>query len=247
MKFHSVVMMGILITGSLGVFAFDNVFAQELEITRANLTQFATQKTSYTFNETIVISGHIEDHWLNESTKLYLNLPSGNIIFEFDLPVDNNGDFTYQITAGGEEWTDEGTYTLRIIHVNDSLIDKTTSFKYKNLIGNEHKIETISEQLDSQTQSKIKSLDSKISREQSQYDEYYKQYQYYEERLSQEEDPKFSRMISKLDSLNQKINSLIDERNALAVIADLETVSNPIKQVEKNPQKALFCFLFWCW
>jgi len=246
MKFHSVVMMGILITGSLGLFGYDNVFAQSLDL--PIITQFTTDKTSYTFGETIVISGNIErNDFLHETFQIHMYLPNGNTLLEFDLSDDSNGDFTNTITAGGEGWTDEGTYTLRVIHVNDSIIDESTSFKYSNLIQNKHKIETISEQLVPQTQSKIKSLDTKILREQSQYDEYYKQYQYYEERLSQEEDPKLSTMISKLDSLNQKINSLIDERNALAVIAERETVSNPIKQVEENPQKALFCFLFWCW
>jgi chromosome segregation ATPase len=101
-------------------------------------------------------------------------------------------------------------------------------------------------QLDEQTESNIQSLDSKISREQSQYDEYYKQYEYYEKQLSQKEDPKFFQTIKKLNLLNENINSLIDERNMLLFLYD--DVFVPIEdEVESEPEKQLFCFLWWCW
>jgi len=73
----------------------------------------------------------------------------------------------------------------------------------------------------SQTQSKVKSLDSKILREQSQYDEYYKQYQYYEGKtLSSSDEQKFQRVIEKLNSQNEKVISLIDERNIVVLESD---------------------------
>jgi len=82
-------------------------------------------------------------------------------------------------------------------------------------------MDAISKQLDSQTQSKVKSLDSKILREQSQYDEYYKQYQYYEGKtLSSSDEQKFQRVIEKLNSQNEKVSSLIDERNIVVLQSD---------------------------
>jgi len=247
MKSPSIVIMGILIAGSIGVFSFDNVFAQSLDL--PIITQFTTDKTSYTFGETIVISGNIErNDFLHETFQIHMYHPNGNTLLEFDLSDDSNGDFTNTITAGGIGWTEEGTYRIYVIYHVDGITAETSSFKYTNLIQNEKKLDTISKQLEPQTQSEVKSLDVKISREQSQYDEYYKLYQYYEEKLSQEEDPKLSSTIHKLDSLKEKINSLIDKRNMLvSQSGDAEMGSNLIKQIEEKPQKQLFCFLFWCW
>ncbi len=103
----------------------------------------------------------------------------------------------------------------------DSKENSSTSIA-QNLIKQDGKnIVAISKQLDSQTQSKVKSLDSKILREQSQYDEYYKQYQYYEGKtLSSSDEQKFQRVIEKLDSQNEKISSLIDERNIVVLQSD---------------------------
>jgi len=103
----------------------------------------------------------------------------------------------------------------------DSKENPSTSIA-QNLIKQDGKnIDVISKQLDSQTQSKVKSLDSKILREQSQYDEYYKQYQYYEGKtLSSSDEQKFQRVIEKLNSQNEKISSLTDERNIVVLQSD---------------------------
>ena len=45
---------------SIGAFSFDNAFAQS---TDPIITEFTTDKTSYSSGETILISGHINNHW----------------------------------------------------------------------------------------------------------------------------------------------------------------------------------------
>ena len=64
--------------------------------------------------------------------------------------------------------------------------------------------------------SQIESLDTKISREESQYDEYYKQYEYYEGKtLSPKEYEKAEKAFNILTSQGEKINALITEQNEL--------------------------------
>ena len=230
--------MGVLITSSLGLFSFDNAFAQTLEeLTESyKFNQFTTQKTSYIYGETILISGNVEIFESNDPTRMYIVLPTGDTFFESDASVDDNGDFTFEVTAGGQGWADQGTYTLGATHDGYYLIETSTSFVYNNFIHNENKIETNFKLLDEQTESGIQSLDIKISREQSQYDEYYKQYEYYKKQLSQTEDPKFFQTLNKLNLLNEKINSLIDERNIILLLYD--DVFEPIEdKVEPEPEK----------
>jgi len=99
MKSYSIIIMGILITSSLGLFSFDNAFAQTLEelIESYKFNQFSTQKTSYTYGETIVISGDVEIFNSNEPARMYIVLPTGDTFLEFDTPVDDNGYFTFEI------------------------------------------------------------------------------------------------------------------------------------------------------
>lgn len=255
MKSSVILLVGVLIASVVGMVNFDNVSAQSLEDDLPMITQFTTQKSSYTFDDAIVVSGNIENYWPDDPAQIKLNLPNGNVLLEFDTSIDTNGDFTFEIIAGGVGWTEEGTYTLNVIHADDAFVDENISFEYTNLIQGNNKLETIYGQLGAQTQSDVQSLDVKISREQSQYHEYHKQYEYYEDKLSQEEDPKLAPMISKLNSLDKKINSLIEDRNMLVFlneefnseIIEEDVESNLIAQVEEQPEKELFCFLFWCW
>ncbi len=251
MKSLVVLLMVVLVASLFSIVDFDNASAQSLEI--PVVTEFSTQKTSYTFDDSIIISGNVErNDFQFETFVIHVYLPNGNSLLEFDLSDDSNGDFTNTITAGGLGWTEEGTYKISITYTTDGVIDETISFEYANLIQNNNALDTISKQLDDQTQSDVQSLDSKILREQSQYNKYYKQYAYYESKLSQEVDPKFVPMISKLNSLDEKINSLINERNMLVSlyssnIVENDVESNLINQVEEKPEQELFCFLFWCW
>lgn len=126
----------------------------------------------------------------------------------------------------------------------------------QNLVKqNEKRIDALSKQLDSLSEKKVKSLDSKINREQSQYDEYLKQYDYYEGKtLSSKDEQKFQTIMEKLNSQNEKIDSLIDARNMAVlesndvskVIEEKVTYLQVVKQVEEK-QEEISCFLFWCW
>ena len=252
MKSSVILLMGVLVASLFSIVDFDNASAQSIEF--PVVTEFSTQKTSYTFDDSIVISGNIENYWPNEPAQLVLVLPQGDTLLEFDTSIDGNGDFIFEIIAGGVGWTEEGTYTLSVMHASDPFIFDGISFEYTNLIQSNNKLEPIYGQLDAQTQSDVQSLDAKISREQSQYDEYHKQYEYYEDKLSQEVDPKFAPIISKLNSLDEKINSLIEDRNMLVFLNEFTTEiieddmeSNLLNQAEEQPEKELFCFLFWCW
>jgi len=140
--------------------------------------------------------------------------------------------------------------------ITDKKLDSKDYSDVQDLVKQDKKIDVISKQLDSQTQHKVKSLDSKISREQSQYDEYLKQYDYYKGKiLSSSDEQKFQRVIEKLNSQNEKVSSLIDERNIVVLQSDEITeiieerveTPQPVRQVEEKPQKETFCFLFWCW
>jgi len=93
------------------------------------ITEFSTDKNSYTEGDTIVITGHIDNHWSNHTATLNVNVANGGSQPPFKTSIDSNGDFQTQITAGGPEWSREGTYGLRVIHVAGSFTAYTT-FEY---------------------------------------------------------------------------------------------------------------------
>jgi len=111
---------------SIGIFSFDNAFAQyDIPV----ITEFTTDKTSYSYGETILISGHIENPWPNEPARMNVNIANGRSLLPFDAPVDSNRDFTAELIAGGPEWTSTGTYTLGVINESGSTRVSTT-FQY---------------------------------------------------------------------------------------------------------------------
>ena len=76
-------------------------------------------------------------------------------------------------------------------------------------------------------QSKIELLDTKIAREQSQYDEYYKQYEYYEGKtLSSEEYQKAQQAYLRINAQADKVNDLIDQQNKL--ITEINDIVNQL-------------------
>ncbi|MBT8243246.1 MAG: matrixin family metalloprotease [Nitrosopumilus sp.] len=80
-------------------------------------------------------------------------------------------------------------------------------------------------------ESQIKLLDSKIIREQLQYDEYLKQYEYYEGKtLSQKEFQKAEKAFSVLTSQGEKVNGLIGEQNNL-----IDQINEIVKELGCDP------------
>jgi len=79
--------------------------------------------------------------------------------------------------------------------------------------------------------SKIELLDSKIKREQSQYDEYYKQYEFYEGKtLPPKEFEKAQRAYDKINLQAEKVNGLIDQQNELII-----QINDVLNQLGCNP------------
>ena len=126
-----------------GGFAFSDAYAQEPEPV---ITQFTTDKTSYISGETIVISGHIENHFSNYDAIYHINAPNGPTVLQASTTVDGNGDFTANIAADPaifvacvvptenlfddcETYTLEGTYDIIVIHVAGS-ITASASFDF---------------------------------------------------------------------------------------------------------------------
>src|SRR3990172_11448301 len=91
------------------------------------ITEFRTEKNSYKEGNTIVISGHIENHFPNEPARMHVDVAKGGSLLPFDAPVDANGNFETEIIAGGPEWSKEGTYRLGVYHVG---ITADTTFEY---------------------------------------------------------------------------------------------------------------------
>lgn len=165
---------------------------------------------------------------------------------EYDEVVSQLIDESFEIQSDDMESTSEISVTNEESYSTDSIVAD-------NLVQQDKKLDSDSK-LDVATQSKVKSFDGKISREQSQYDEYLKQYDYYEGKtLSSSDEIKFQNIVEKLNSQNEKIDSLIDERNM--VVSESNTVEiveekietpQPVK-FEEKPEKEMTCFLFWCW
>jgi len=80
-------------------------------------------------------------------------------------------------------------------------------------------------------ESQIKLLDTKIAREQTQYDEYYKQYEFYEGKtLSPKDFEKAQRAYDKINSQAEKVNGLIDQQNELII-----QINEILNQLGCNP------------
>jgi plastocyanin len=121
---------------------------------------------------------------------------------------------------------------------NDNQDDsqENDSYSAQHLLNQEQKKISITKQLDPQTQNKVKTLDSKITREQTQYEEYLKQYDYYEGKtLSPKDAKKFQIITGKLDTQSEKIDSLIDKRNT--IIFESKDVS---KSIEYNSEPKFY-------
>ena len=82
-----------------------------------------------------------------------------------------------------------------------------------------------------ETKSQIKLLDTKITREQSQYDEYYKQYTFYDGKtLPPKEFEKAQLAYDKINFQAEKVNDLIDQQNELII-----QINDILNQLGCNP------------
>ncbi len=118
----------IILILSIGIFGFDNTFAQNAENDLTNnesnldfeINQLTIDKKSYRYGETIVISGNINSKELSYPGQIQLDISIADSVYPFEIFVDRNGDFTFEITAGEPEWTKKGMYTLGLLHYESS-------------------------------------------------------------------------------------------------------------------------------
>ena len=115
----------IILILSIGIFGFDNTFAQNAENDLTNnesnldfeINQLTIDKKSYRYGETIVISGNINSKELSYPGQIQLDISIADSVYPFEIFVDRNGDFTFEITAGKPGlWWKKGMYSLGLIH-----------------------------------------------------------------------------------------------------------------------------------
>jgi len=96
---------------------------------------FSTDKPSYIGNATIIVSGVLMESADNDVTITIMN-PSGVQVAVADQTTDaDNGGFTVAFKAGGQTWTEGGTYAVTVVFVANAqqTFSMNTTFSYSPL------------------------------------------------------------------------------------------------------------------
>ena len=86
----------------------------------------ATDKTSYSEGETIVVTGTVRDLLSGVPVSLTVMAPNGNLVAVQQPSVGADKKFSAELTAGGPLMKSEGTYTIVVLYGNQSRISETT-------------------------------------------------------------------------------------------------------------------------
>ena len=116
-------LFGVLIT-SIGIVP---VFGENDSIT------VATDKSSYSEDEIISISGEIKYLALGDQLTILITSPNGNIAEIDQVTVESNKQFNTKITPNGAYWKIPGTYTILV--TQDENNQATTSFEFSGAIN----------------------------------------------------------------------------------------------------------------
>ncbi len=84
-------------------------------------------KTSYLDGETISISGEIKNMIASNQISLIIQSPIGNLVALDQMTVRADKQFSTEIKLGGKLMKEEGTYTIKVQHGEESI---TTSFEF---------------------------------------------------------------------------------------------------------------------
>jgi len=84
-------------------------------------------KTSYLDGETISISGEIKNMIESNQISLIIQSPIGNLVALDQMTVGADKQFSTEIKLGGKLMKEEGTYTIKVQYVDESI---TTSFEF---------------------------------------------------------------------------------------------------------------------
>ncbi len=88
-------------------------------------------KTSYLEGETISISGAIKNMIASNQISLIIQSPNGNLVALDQMTVGSDKQFSTEIKLGGKLMKQEGTYTIKVQHEEQSI---TTSFEFGGVI-----------------------------------------------------------------------------------------------------------------
>ena len=88
-------------------------------------------KTSYLEGETISISGAIKNMIASNQISLIIQSPNGNVVALDQMTVGSDKQFSTEIKLGGKLMKQEGTYTIKVQHEEQSI---TTSFEFGGVI-----------------------------------------------------------------------------------------------------------------
>ena len=93
----------------------------------------STDKSSYSANDVILISGEIKYIALGNQLSLIIQSPNGNIAYIGQMTVNSDNQFSTEINPGGQYWKIPGTYTIQITQNENNQVK--TSFEFKGIIN----------------------------------------------------------------------------------------------------------------
>jgi len=92
----------------------------------------STDKSSYSANDVILISGEIKYIALGNQLSLIIQSPNGNIAYIGQMTVNSDNQFSTEINpGGGSYWKIPGTYTIQITQNENN--QANTSFEFKGI------------------------------------------------------------------------------------------------------------------
>ena len=91
----------------------------------------STDKSSYSANDVILISGEIKYIALGNQLSLIIQSPNGNITYIGQMTVNSDNQFSTEINPGGQYWKTPGTYTIQITQNENN--QANTSFEFKGI------------------------------------------------------------------------------------------------------------------
>ena len=115
----------------LSVFALSAIIIASIGMAPAfgqiqNPIVVATDKSSYTEGETILVTGEVKSLLGGEALSLMVKAPNGNIVSIAQLTVGSDKKFSTELAAGGSLMRSEGTYTITVQYGTQSRTAETT-------------------------------------------------------------------------------------------------------------------------
>lgn len=102
----------------------------------ANADSISLDKTSYTFGDVIMISGdvsYVEGNFIG--LQIVSPLESDIVVIDQFFPQ-NDGTFSKSYKTQGPKWSEEGTYSIKIVY-NEQFFEKQFNFKKQEILNEE--------------------------------------------------------------------------------------------------------------